>query len=67
MEKKEVVAIQPVCKTCDWTGEYYDVSIEGSVDYAKVSAVIETRLGHLLNVGGRHEIEYLEIQNKELV
>jgi len=61
MDNKEVVAILPVCLTCGWKGERYDISTEGSVDYAKTSAIIETRLGHLFETSGKHEIDYLEI------
>jgi len=32
------------------------------VDYAKTSAIIETRLGHLLEKDKTHEIDYLEIR-----
>jgi hypothetical protein len=64
MSEKEIVAIQPVCKTCGWIGEKYDVLTDGNQNCALISAVIETRLGHLLETGGKHEIEYLEIRKK---
>lgn len=66
MENKEIVAIQPVCLTCGWKGERYDVSTEGTVQCTLASAIIETRLGHLLETKGKHEIEYLEIREEEI-
>jgi len=65
MDNKEVVAILPVCLTCGWKGERYDISTEGNVDCAKTSAIIETRLGHLLETDGNHQIDYLEIRKEE--
>ena len=64
MDNKEVVAIQPICETCGWKGERYDISTEGNVDYAKTSAIIETRLGHLLETRGNHKIEFREIHEE---
>ena len=61
MNYKEVAAILPVCVTCGWKGERYDILTEGNVDYAKTSAIIETRLGHLLKTKGTHKVDYLEI------
>ena len=65
MENKEIVAIQPVCLTCGWKGERYNISTEGNVDCAKTSAIIETRLGHLLQTDGKHLIDYIEIRKTE--
>ncbi|MDD3999124.1 MAG: hypothetical protein PHR98_03445 [Candidatus Shapirobacteria bacterium] len=64
MENKEIVAIQPVCLTCGWKGERYDVLTDGTVDCAMASAIIETRLGHLLETRGKHQIEYLKIESE---
>lgn len=61
MDNEEVVAIQPICVTCGWKGERYDISTEGNLDCAILSAKIETRLGHLLETNGTHKIDYSEI------
>ncbi|HOY61018.1 MAG TPA: hypothetical protein PK045_00765 [Candidatus Woesebacteria bacterium] len=64
MDNKEIVAIQPFCVTCGWEGKRYVISTEGNVDFARTSAIIETRLGHLLDTKGTHKIEYREIKGE---
>lgn len=64
MNNKEIVAILPVCSTCGWKGKKYYLSIEGSLECAKVSAIIETRLDHLLKTEGDHNINYIEVSKE---
>jgi hypothetical protein len=44
---KERQYVQPICRTCGWSGRKYFFDEEGGKDYANLSAMIETRLGHL--------------------
>ena len=46
MSQKEVKGVQPVCKTCGWTGPIYRIDVEGSLEFARLSAIIESRLNH---------------------
>lgn len=61
MNNKEIIAILPVCSTCGWKGNKYYICNEGDLECAKVSAIVETRLGHLLKSEGQHNVEYIEI------
>ena len=45
--------VQPICKTCGWVGGRYYCDEEGCESNAELSAVIETRLGHLKDTAQR--------------
>lgn len=46
MSQEKVIGVQPVCKTCGWTGPIYRTDVEGSLGFARLSAIIESRLVH---------------------
>lgn len=57
MSQEKVIGVQPVCKTCGWTGPIYGIDIEEGLEFARLSAIIESRLNH----GGKTkhtDIEY---------
>lgn len=59
-QEKEIIGIMPMCSDCGWEGEIYRLDIEGNLDCAKLSAIMETRLGHCIETGHTN-IEYVEV------
>jgi len=60
------IGIRAICLTCDWKSEPYLFCTEGGENYARTSAVIETRLGHINEKareenGHVHEIRYVYV------
>lgn len=67
-ENGKKIGIRVVCHTCGWESNPYLFAVEGCEDYARTSAIIETRLGHLRSTAVKkgdetmvHQIELMEI------
>ena len=67
-ENGKKIGIRVVCNTCGWESGPYLFVVEGCEDYAKTSAIIETRLGHLRDTAVKkdgetlvHQVKFTEI------
>ncbi len=60
MSLEKAIGVQPVCKICNWKGQIYRIDVEGSLEFAGLSAIIESRLVHGGETG-HADIECLSI------